>query len=309
MPNVIEYAKIYQRELDKAFAPTSQTGWMEANTQNARYSGGKEIKIPKMEMDGLADYDREDGYNKGAVTLAYQTVEMTHDRARGFNLDAMDVDESGFVASAGQVMGEFQRTKVVPEVDAVRLMATYKAAAEDAATRTEAYTPAASSIFGKLQDHIAAVQDVVGESTPLVVHIAFKVWAILNRSTEFTRMINMAELNFGSVKTKVRSLDGVMLLPTSGAAMKTNYTFYRGEADAEGVDRKAGGFEATSDAKDINWLIIPKAAPLAPCKTDTVRVFDPQTYQNHNAWHIDYRKYFDLWIPDNKKPGLFACTK
>ena len=46
---------------------------------------------------------------------------MTQDRGRSFNLDAMDVNESNFIATAGNVMGEFQRTKVVPEIDAYRI--------------------------------------------------------------------------------------------------------------------------------------------------------------------------------------------
>ncbi len=46
---------------------------------------------------------------------------MTQDRGRKFLLDAMDVNETNFVASAGTVMGEFQRLHVAPEVDAYRI--------------------------------------------------------------------------------------------------------------------------------------------------------------------------------------------
>lgn len=69
-------------------------------------------------MDGLADYDRQEGYTDGAVNLKYETKTMTQDRGRRFTLDAMDVNESNFVATASSVMGEFQRTHVVPEIDA-----------------------------------------------------------------------------------------------------------------------------------------------------------------------------------------------
>ena len=125
MPNSIEYATIFQQELDKAFVPASATGWMQQNARLAKYSGGNEIKIPNLVMDGLADYDRDAGYAQGSVTLDYTTVTMSRDRGRGFNLDAMDVDESNFVATAAAVMGEFQRTQVVPEVDAYNLSALY----------------------------------------------------------------------------------------------------------------------------------------------------------------------------------------
>ena len=66
MPNSIEYATIFQQELDKAFVPASATGWMQQNARLAKYSGGNEIKIPNLVMDGLADYDRDAGTPKEA---------------------------------------------------------------------------------------------------------------------------------------------------------------------------------------------------------------------------------------------------
>ena len=42
---------------------------------------------------------------------------MTQDRGRKFQLDAMDVDETNFVATATSVMNVFQEEKVVPEID------------------------------------------------------------------------------------------------------------------------------------------------------------------------------------------------
>ena len=55
----------------------------------------------------------DDGYPKGSVTLSYQTLTMGMDRGTSFQLDAMDVNESNFIASATTVSGEFQRTQVV----------------------------------------------------------------------------------------------------------------------------------------------------------------------------------------------------
>ena len=41
-------------------------------------------------------------------------------------------------------------------------------------------------------------------------------------------------------------------------------------------------------------------------KTDVTRIFDPLTNQKANAWKIDYRKYHDLWIPDNAVEGIWV---
>ena len=90
MANSIEKAKIYQSELDKQMVAEAVTGWMEANAGLVVYNGGSEVKIPKITMDGLGSYSRTDGYPAGSVTLAYETMTMTQDRAQSFNLDAMD---------------------------------------------------------------------------------------------------------------------------------------------------------------------------------------------------------------------------
>ena len=52
---------------------------------------------------------------------------------------------------------------------------------------------------------------------------------------------------------------------------------------------------------DSRVLICPKSAPIAVSKTDNVKIITPEANQFADAWDIDYRKYHDLFIPDNKK--------
>lgn len=119
--NALATATIFQTTLDQIATQEALTGWMEANAGQVIYNGGAEVKIPKINMDGMADYDRDAGYTQGGVTLTFGTYTMTQDRGRKFQLDAMDVNENNFVTTGATVMGEFQRTKVIPEIDAYRL--------------------------------------------------------------------------------------------------------------------------------------------------------------------------------------------
>ena len=116
--NTLEMAKIFQQSLDKQMLVGATSGWMETNAAQVKYNGGDTVRMPKITVGGLAKYDRDKGFNQGSVTLTYDDYKLTQDRGRTFQLDAMDVDESNFVASAGNVMGEFQRLQVIPEVDA-----------------------------------------------------------------------------------------------------------------------------------------------------------------------------------------------
>ena len=95
MANNIEKVDLIQKMLDKAMVQGAVTGFMEANAGPVKYSGGDEIKIPSIAMDGLKDYDRQLGFAEGDVTLAYQTERLTQDRGTGFTVDEMEVDESG----------------------------------------------------------------------------------------------------------------------------------------------------------------------------------------------------------------------
>ena len=121
MANVFEYASVFQSELDKDAVEQATSGWMELNDKLVRYNGGAEVKIPSMDMDGLADYDRDKGFVEGSVNLKWETKEMTQDRGRQFTFDENEVNETNFVVTAAQVMGEFQRTKVIPEIDAYQI--------------------------------------------------------------------------------------------------------------------------------------------------------------------------------------------
>ena len=40
-----------------------------------------------------------------------------------------------------------------------------------------------------------------------------------------------------------------------------------------------------------------------------MRIFDPETFQKKRAWATDYRKYHDLWVPDNKLTAMWVNIK
>lgn len=294
MANTLEKVAIIQKDLDKAMVQGAVTGWMESNAGQVKYKGGNEVKIPTISMDGLADYDRKNGYAEGDVTLAYQTMTMTQDRGRGFTLDPMDIDESGALDLVSRLAAEFQRVKVVPEVDAYRIS---KIAKLVGAARRRVYTPAASSVLKSLQEDIGVIRDKIGGDEQLVALISMPVSTILNTSTEISRKLDVVDFARGEIKTKVRAIDDVALLPVPSGRMYSRVTIVPGDK---------GGFSAAEGAAGINWIICLKRGPIAVSKTDTMRLFDPMTYQKANAWHMDYRKFHDLWIMQNKLDGCLV---
>ena len=301
--NTLEYAKIFQGSLDTQMLVGATSGWMETNATQVKYNGGDEVKMPEITTAGLAKYDRDNGFVRGAVTLKFGTYKLTQDRGRTFSLDAMDVDETNFVTATGNVMGEFQRLQVIPEVDAYRY-SRIAASAKGASNEKAAFTPSADNIIGQLEEDITAVQDVVGDGEPLVIIMNRKVQTALNNAANIRRYIDVGNFTAGTVTTKVRTFNEIPIFGVPSSRMKTQYVFNDGKT----AGQEKGGFKADTQAKDINWIVIAQRAPIAVSKTDKVRIFEPDTNQNADAWKLDYRKYHDLWIPSNKLAGVFVNT-
>lgn len=300
--NTIEYSKLMQKKLDQAVVIGATSGWMEANAGQVIYNGGDEVKIPTMTTAGLADYDRDNGFVQGGITLKYNTHKMTQDRGRTFQIDRMDLDESGFVATSANLIKVFQTEHVIPEIDAYR----YSTIADIAikVNQSESIALTADNALTKIREHIRAVQDIVGDDVPLILTMSTKTRALIEDSPKIGKSINVADFKQGGMNFKVKSLDESVIRIAPSSRLKTKYEILDGTTSGQ----EAGGLKAAADAKDINWIITPQRVPIAISKTDKLRVFEPDTNQKADAWKIDYRKYHDLWIKENDKKIIFVCV-
>lgn len=123
MANNIAKFKKYIDKLDEVYKQSSKTADLDGDNELVRAgANANEIIVPKLAMDGLGDYSRNDGYVKGSANLTMETVAFNYDRGRKFNIDAMDDEETQGVAF-GKLSSEFIRTKSTPEVDALNLRA------------------------------------------------------------------------------------------------------------------------------------------------------------------------------------------
>lgn len=291
-----------QKKLDQAVIIGATSGWMEANAGQVIYNGGDELKIPTMTTAGLADYDRDNGFVQGGISVKYNTYKMTQDRGRTFQIDRMDVDESGFVATSANLIKVFQTEHVIPEIDSYRYSTIADIAVK--ANQSEAVTLTADNALTKIREHIRAVQDIVGDDVPLILTMSTKTRALIEDSPKIGKSINVADFKQGGMNFKVKSLDESVIRIAPSSRLKTKYEILDGTTSGQ----EAGGLKAAADAKDINWIITPQRVPIAISKTDKLRVFEPDTNQKADAWKIDFRKYHDLWIKEADKKIIFVCV-
>ena len=120
MPNNLEKFKQFTTLLDEVYKQASTTSDFDMPSHLVKAGqNANEIIVPKLTMDGLGDYDRNSGYTDGDVDLTHETVKYNYERGRMFTVDSIDNEETAGVAF-GQLACEFIRTKVIPEIDAVR---------------------------------------------------------------------------------------------------------------------------------------------------------------------------------------------
>ena len=130
------------------------------------------------------------------------------------------------------------------------------------------------------------------------------VRTIMNTADGITRFLDTTQFKAGVVDTKVKTYNETPIFGVPSLRMKTAYVFKDGTTSGQ----EAGGFVADGTAKGINWIIIARRAPIAISKTDKVRIFEPNVNQKADAWKLDYRKYHDIWIPNNKLAGVWVNT-
>lgn len=292
--NTLEYATQLQKALDDQAVIGLTSGWMDGNAGQIQYNGGNKVRMPEMEVSGLKDYDRDKGYPDGSVTLRFKDYDMTQDRGTSFQLDAMDINETNFVAHATSVSSKFQREKVLPEIDAYRYSKLYALLKE--ADRVTAYTPSEDTVVNKLFADIAKIRDEVGEDVALVVSISQPVKTILELNEKFSKLLIVSDFKSGTVNTKLKQIDNCYLKPVPSARMKTAYLFKDGKTSGE----EDGGFAPADSAKQINWIITVQSAPIAVTKQDKMKIIDPDTYQKADAWFMGYRRYHELWLPETR---------
>lgn len=288
MANNIAKFKKYIDLLDEVYKVNAKTSVLDGDTTLVRAgANADEIIIPKMSLDGLADYSRNSGYVNGDVTLTNETVKFNYDRGRAFTVDAMDNEETAGVAF-GKLSSEFIRTKVVPEVDAFRL-ATY------------AGVSGISSATGTLADGNAALTAIVTAMSKMDDdEVSEEGRVLFITPTLYNAILNVDILKSKAIMDRFAS---VVTVPQS--RFYTAIELADGTTDGE----KAGGFTKAETAKDINFMIIQKGAVLQYPKHVVNKVVSPEENQTSDGWKFFYRSYGLADVYENKVAGIYLHHK
>lgn len=288
MANSIQLAKVYTNLLDEVYKQSALTAVLESDASLARQgANANEIIIPKLSMDGLADYSRNSGYVNGDVTLNWETVQFNYERGRMFSVDNMDNEETQNIAF-GRLAGEFIRTKVVPELDAFRF-ATY-AATVGAGTATGALATGAD-VIAALRTATSAMDEA---EVPMEDRHLFITPTLLGLVEDMDTTKSKEVLSRFASITKVpqtRFYSAIELL------------------DGKTVGEEKGGYKKADGGVELNFEIIHKPATLQFTKHAVPKVISPEMNQDADAWKYGYRNYGLCDTYENKVAGIYVHKK
>ena len=288
MPNNITLFKKYITLLDEVYKAASKTSILDGDSTLVKAgANANEIIIPKIEMDGLAEYSRNDGYVHGNVTITNETVQFNYDRGRKFTVDAMDNEETAGIAF-GKLSSSFIREKVVPEMDAFRF-AKY------------ASIPNISSSTGELADGNAVLAALVAAQSKMDE----------DEVPEENRILFITPSNYNAVHavdtTKSRevlaSFAKIIKVPQS--RFYTAIELLNGTSD----DELAGGFKKAEGGVEINFMIVHKPAVLQYPKHTVNKVIAPAENQTSDGYLFFYRAYGLVDAYENKAAGIYMHKK
>ena len=285
MANSIALSKVYTNLLDEVYQQSALTAVLESDASLARQgANANEIVIPKLSMDGLADYSRNSGYVNGDVTLNWETVQFNYERGRMFSVDNMDNEETQNIAF-GRLAGEFIRTKVVPELDAFRF-ATY-AATVGAGTATGALATGVD-VINALRVATSAMDEA---EVPMEDRHLFITPTLLGLVEDMDTTKSKEVLSRFASITKVP---------------QTRFYSVIELLDGKSPSEEKGGYKKADGGVELNFEIIHKPAVLQFTKHAVPKVISPELNQDADAWKYGYRNYGLCDTYENKAAGIYV---
>ena len=302
MANSINYAAVFNRILDEKFYVLPRTMWMEDSTPGIVWEGGREVKIPKLGMDGLGTMN---GYKapQGDLTLAWETKTLQWYRGRNFSIGRYDVDETNFALTVGNALNVFLREKVVPEIDCLRIAAAAQGAVAYGQVVAQASADiTTANILGLLLADIAKVQDKIGETEQLYIQISTGLKSLLEQSTQITRYLNVKDFAVRNAVLSLEALNDQYLIGTPSGYMHSIFGLNDGVTGGQTV----GGVTFTNLGPNINWIIAARPAVDAIARPQISKVIDPDANQEGEFWKIMFSVYHGNWVMENKGDGLLV---
>ncbi len=291
MPNSLTLSQEFTTLLDLKFKKSAITSFLEVNDQFVRgFDGSATVQLMNISTDGLGDYNRATGFPDGDVTTTWEPYTIDFDRAKSFQIDVMDNEESRnnvFIETSR----EFMRLQVIPEVDATRFA---RMASLGTTTTNEDFTTG-DDIITAIDRDVLVLDDAEVPSENRVMFVSNTVFSLLKNASKITRNFEVDSSGDKVINRNFWMFDDMPVIKVPAGRFSTAVTL------------GANGF--TKTGTDINYMIVQTNVVKAITRHVKVRVFTNDTNQDADAFKYQYRLYHDLIISNNETDGVITSAK
>ena len=290
--NSIGLAAEYLPLLDEIYKAESKTAVLDTAQDRVRWDQTTgSFYMFETDMVGLGDYSRNGGFVRGDVTASWRQYTPQYDRARQFVVDRLD-DQQSMGLAFGTLAGEFMRTKVTPEVDAIRFRDYSKNAADSMKTAESISTGSGAVAAIDLGTEKLDNAEVPYEGRILFVNPTMYKYL----KAGITRYTMNGE---NGIDYNVEMYNDMRVITVPSGRFNTAITLAQPDAH-DG----AGGYSTTGST--INFMIVHPSAVMQSTVLYSPRIFSPDVFQEANAWAYDFRLAHGAWVKHQKSNGIYV---
>lgn len=279
--------------MDEAYRLNARSSILEAADNMVRATeDANVVKINKFECDGLGTYNKNKGAPMGAIISEWETWTFTNDRGRQFAIDKIDNLENLGMAFLGMT-SQFMKQKVIPEKDAY----TFAKIASTSGVKGTTGTLTTANIRAAIDDAKVELANNEVDESSMVLFITPAGKSALETAINRSLASGIERFN-----QKINYYDDIPLITVPPTRFYDKIDLFDGTTTGE----EKGGYAKASDGVGINFILMDRNAALTVSKNAVVKVFTPEENQIHDGWSFHYRFYYDTFLYDNKKAGIYV---
>lgn len=330
MANTFEalITKFNTRVIDEYFVQESKSVILENGKKyiDLDFSEAGYVKIANILMDGLSNYFQHqelpqpenpadyaayagnvasgsrDGLALGGATVQWEIYKLQWKRGRRFEIDHISNEETANVL-LGNMFEQFNKLKVIPEVDAARFSTIADTASVSLGNLVVNASITTTNDDTGIMHRIVAAETWLSEhgvpEDRQVIFISYKDYALLRTSNELVKFISQDEFKNGDgVTLKVEKFNGKPIIAVPSDRFFTNFV------------AGANGYYAGAGSKAIRLMVCDILAIVPIKKIEWTKLYneDAAGILGFYGKVFNYLIYHGCIIPRNKIVGCFVYT-
>lgn len=281
--NNIELSTVYIPLLDEVYKQEAKTSILDGDEVTVKKGKNGEIKIAKLDMDALGDFDRNTGYTEGSATLKWETIKYDKERSQKLKIDRLDNDESLDIAVA-KLASEFLRTKVVPETDAARIAKI-------------ASTP-----------EISTVEEEITTGDEMIKALRAGINKMDEDEVDYNNRILFITPTGKALIDDLETYKSKSVMSRFSIVKEVPQTRMYSKIELE-TGKEKYGYKKADDGVELNFLIVEKSSTVT-AMDQYMKYFTPDEDQDTDSHIFPYRNY-NLYghTYENKRAGVYVSKK